>query len=277
MLNFNKKLKYACSISKSFLVISIEPYIKFLPEEMQKCPDPILRFCIDLVDSTAPYTCAYKIEMSYFHSQHSEEHLEMLCYYIRENYPDIVVILDSNKGTNKNYIAKQNAIEAFERYQSHAIVLSPYFGKEQIQEYLIWEDRGIFIDFSDEYLKSINNSLYFSSKNFFSLYKEKTTYFEYNLIKKVGVNLNLNPYKKISLIRNRISNQIPIMSTYDLNNSNLLKYIIINSCNSNGMGILINFSLTKLCLKKKNNWREILALYVRNLRNLINIEISKMY
>ena len=55
--------------------------------ELQDQPDAIFRFCRDIVDATAPYACAFKPQIAYFHAHRAEEQLEALCANIRERNP----------------------------------------------------------------------------------------------------------------------------------------------------------------------------------------------
>ena len=54
------------------------------------------------------------------------------------------VILDAKRGDMAS-TAQHYAREVFERYNAHAVTLSPYLGFDSIEPYLAYADRGVFL------------------------------------------------------------------------------------------------------------------------------------
>ena len=143
-MNYSERLNHAWQTTNSLLTVVLDPDVMRFPAELQDQPDAIFRFCRDIVDATAPYACAFKPQIAYFHAHRAEEQLEALCAHIRERHPDLTIVLDAKRG-DIGSTAEQYAREAFERYQAHAVTISPYLGLDSVEPYLAWSDRGVFI------------------------------------------------------------------------------------------------------------------------------------
>lgn len=116
------------------LCVGLDPHPDRLPHSLAGFTDATFAFCRDIVDATADLVCAYKPQFAYFASQGQEGALERLCAYIRHTYPDVTLILDAKRG-DIGSTAEHYAIEAFERYQAHAVTASPYMGTDSVEPY----------------------------------------------------------------------------------------------------------------------------------------------
>ena len=88
--------------------------------------------------------CAFKPQIAYFASAGAEDALQRLITYIRAASPAVPVILDAKRGDMAS-TAEHYAREVFERYNAHAVTLSPYLGFDSIEPYLAYADRGAFL------------------------------------------------------------------------------------------------------------------------------------
>lgn len=70
----------------------------------------------------------------YFAAQRAEPALERVCTYIRENHPEVTLILDAKRG-DIGSTAEQYTLEAFSRYGAHAVTVNPYLGLDSVQPY----------------------------------------------------------------------------------------------------------------------------------------------
>lgn len=143
-MTFIEKLSVAWEKSNSLLCVGLDPDMNRFPECLRGKPDSIYTFCRGIVDATADLVCAFKPQIAYFHAARAEEQLEAICAYIREQYPDIPLILDAKRG-DIGATAQQYAREAFERYNADAVTLSPYMGFDSIEPYLEYRERGAII------------------------------------------------------------------------------------------------------------------------------------
>lgn len=141
---FIEKLNARIDAVDSMLCVGLDPNVDKLPECVRSADDPVYEFCRRIVDATAPFVCAFKPQVAYFSSHADEYALEKIIVYIKDNYPEIPVILDGKRG-DIGSTAKQYAMEAFERYQADAVTLSPYMGFDTIEPYFEYKDRGIIL------------------------------------------------------------------------------------------------------------------------------------
>ena len=128
----------------SLLCVGLDPDPARLPASLRDSPDAIYAFCREIVDATADLVCAFKPQFAYFASARAEAQLERLLTHLRERHPDVPVILDVKRG-DIGATAEHYAREAFERYGADAVTLSPYMGRDSIEPFLAYADRGAFL------------------------------------------------------------------------------------------------------------------------------------
>jgi orotidine-5'-phosphate decarboxylase len=117
------------------LCIGLDPDPAAFPEPLAGSPDAIERFCTAIVDATADLVCAFKPQIAHFASQRAEPALEQVCRYIRERYPDVVLVLDAKRG-DIGSTAEHYAKEAFDRYGADAVTVNPYLGTDAAAPFL---------------------------------------------------------------------------------------------------------------------------------------------
>ena len=128
----------------SVLCVGLDPDMARLPETFQSVTGGIAKFCIDIIDATAEFVCAFKPQIAYFSAVAAERQLELVCEHIRDAYPDIPIILDAKRGDIGD-TAKLYAREAFERYGAHAVTVNPYLGTDSLEPFFEYGDKGVFV------------------------------------------------------------------------------------------------------------------------------------
>src|SRR4051812_7645445 len=134
-MGFHERLAKAWSLSGSMLCIGLDPDPAAFPKPLDGSPDAIERFCTTIIDATADLVCAFKPQFAHFASQRAEPALERVCLYIRERYPDVVVVLDAKRG-DIGSTAEHYAHEAFDRYGADAVTVNPYLGTDAAAPFL---------------------------------------------------------------------------------------------------------------------------------------------
>lgn len=147
--NFSDLLHIKWSAGK-FLSIGVDPFDKKLPEHIRSSSlsttEKILEFNKAIIDATADIVCAFKPQSAHYEAYGAEgiEALHKTVAYIRDQYPEIPVILDAKRGdigkTNDEY-----ARFAFEYLDVDAITLQPYLGGEALEPFLQHRDKGCII------------------------------------------------------------------------------------------------------------------------------------
>lgn len=143
-MNFMHALNAAWRERNSLLCVGLDPDPARFPAHLRGQPDAILTFCKAIVDATADLACSFKPQIAYFAAQRAEEQLEALIAHIHQAHPAIPVILDAKRG-DIGSTAEQYAVEAFERFKADALTVNPYLGRDSIEPYLAYSDKGIIL------------------------------------------------------------------------------------------------------------------------------------
>lgn len=125
------------------LCIGLDPVAERLPDALEGVPDPILTFCKVVVDATSEIALAYKPNTAFFETDGAEgwERLQALIAYIPSEIP---VILDAKRG-DIGSSSQGYARMAFETMAADAVTVSPYMGRDSLQPFLDYEERGVFV------------------------------------------------------------------------------------------------------------------------------------
>ena len=143
-MHFMTALRAAWQQRDSLLCVGLDPDPAKFPAHLQGRPDAILAFCTQIVDATADLVCCFKPQIAYFAAHRAEDQLEALIAHIHSAHPDTPVILDAKRG-DIGSTAEQYAIEAFERFKADAITVNPYMGRDSVDPYLAWPDKGVIL------------------------------------------------------------------------------------------------------------------------------------
>lgn len=138
---FHDRLRRAWAASGSMLCVGLDPDPARLPAAVH---GSVLDFCTAIVDATAPYVCAFKPQIAYFAATGEEAALERLCARIRDQHPDVLLVLDAKRG-DIGPTAEQYAKEAFDRYGAHVVTVNPYLGGDSVEPYLRHPDGSVFV------------------------------------------------------------------------------------------------------------------------------------
>ena len=143
-MTFIDQLRAAERRNGSLLCVGLDPEPTKFPARMKGDASRIYDFCAAIVDATKDLVSAFKPQIAYFAAHRAEDQLEQLMAHIKRNAPHVPVILDAKRG-DIGATAEQYAREAFERYQADAVTLSPFMGRDSVEPYLRYPDRGAFL------------------------------------------------------------------------------------------------------------------------------------
>jgi orotidine-5'-phosphate decarboxylase len=143
-MTFTQMLAAAWKKNDSLLCVGLDPDPAKFPIHLKCRDDAIFGFCADIVDATADLVCSFKPQIAYFAAHRAEDQLEALIAHIHQNHPGIPVILDAKRG-DIGSTAEQYAIEAFERYKADAVTVNPYMGRDSVDPYLAYADKGVIL------------------------------------------------------------------------------------------------------------------------------------
>jgi orotidine-5'-phosphate decarboxylase len=145
-MGFLQKLDAAVSKNDSLLCVGLDPDFDKLPASLKDSQTPLFDFNKAIIDATAGLVCAFKPNTAFYESRGAKgvEELKQTCDYIREQYPEIPIIVDLKRAdignTNKHYAAF-----AFDYLGAGAVTVHPWLGREAVQPFLDYKDKGIIV------------------------------------------------------------------------------------------------------------------------------------
>lgn len=131
---------------RSFLCVGLDSDPQLFPPCLNGVENPIYTFNKEIVDATAPYAVAYKINIAFYEAEGVSgwQQLDMTVDYIKRNHPNILLIADAKRGDIGN-TAKRYAKAFFETMDFDAVTLAPYMGEDSIKPFLEYPDKWSII------------------------------------------------------------------------------------------------------------------------------------
>ena len=143
-MTFQDKLEQIQDKNNSLLCVGLDPVMEKIPEHLKESTNPFFDFNKTIIDATHEYVCAYKPNSAFYEAlgDRGVGELKATCDYLRIMYPEIPIILDAKRGdigsTNDGYVHY-----AFDYLQADAITLHPYLGKESLEPFFTYTDKGL--------------------------------------------------------------------------------------------------------------------------------------
>lgn len=127
---------------QSFLCVGLDIDLDKIPTHLKKKDDPIFSFAKAIIDSTHEYAVAYKPNLAFFESYGVKgwQAFQKIMEYLNSNFPDHFTIADAKRGDIGN-TAKRYAKAFFETYDSDAVTVAPYMGKDAVEPFLTFEGK----------------------------------------------------------------------------------------------------------------------------------------
>ncbi len=141
---FCRELEQRMRAVDSLVCVGLDPEPERLPEPLRGKAGAILAFNRAIIDATCDLVCAYKPQIAHYSAIGAEDQLLDTIRYIRERAPKVAVILDSKRG-DIGSTAEKYAREAFERYGADAVTVNPYLGRDSVEPFLAYRDKGIIV------------------------------------------------------------------------------------------------------------------------------------
>ncbi len=145
-MTFLEKLDAAVSKNDSLLCVGLDPDMAKLPPHLTDEAAPCFTFNKAIIDATADLVCAYKPNSAFYEARGAAgiEELKQTCDYIKQTCPGIPIILDFKRGDIGN-TSSYYAQFAFDYLDADAVTVQPYMGREAVQPFLDYADKGIMV------------------------------------------------------------------------------------------------------------------------------------
>ena len=131
---------------QSFLCVGLDTDIKKIPEHLLAEEDPIFSFNKAIIDATADLCIAYKPNLAFYECMGVKGWIafEKTVNYIKDNYPDQLIIADAKRGD----IGNTSAMYArcfFEEGRVDAVTVAPYMGEDSVTPFLGYEGKWVIL------------------------------------------------------------------------------------------------------------------------------------
>lgn len=122
--------------------MGLDTDIRKIPQHLRLSESPLYEFNRAIIDATAPYTVAYKPNLAFYeaHGADGVEQFEKTCRYIREKYPEILIIADAKRGDIGN-TSEMYARAFYDDNLSDAVTLAPYMGRDTVESFLKYDGK----------------------------------------------------------------------------------------------------------------------------------------
>lgn len=132
-----EKLTQHIKERRSFLCVGLDPDIQKIPPHLVRTPLPFYEFCREIIDATAPFCAAYKLNLAFFEAYGIKgmEQMQMVVKYIRVKYPAHFTIADAKRGDIGN-TSEQYAVAYLDHLDFDAITVAPYMGKDSVTPFM---------------------------------------------------------------------------------------------------------------------------------------------
>ncbi|MBK8091010.1 MAG: orotidine-5'-phosphate decarboxylase [Verrucomicrobiaceae bacterium] len=105
--------------------------------------DSTKRWILDVIEQTAPYAAAFKPNAAYFEALgwQGVKLLEEIMAAIPADIPTVLDVKRGDIGETQGYYAKA----CFEVLRADAVTLNPYMGRDTLEPFLKYTDKGIYL------------------------------------------------------------------------------------------------------------------------------------
>ena len=145
-MNAVRKFEERAEAANSLLCIGLDSDIKSLPDWAKEHHSPQLEFNKHIIDQTSEFAAAFKFNMAFYEAAGPAglQQLADSLDYLRGKHPDILTISDAKRGDIGNSSAAY-ARAIFDELGFDAVTLSPYLGRDALQPFLDYGDKGCII------------------------------------------------------------------------------------------------------------------------------------
>ncbi len=140
---FVDRLSRAHEATNSLVCVGLDPDLDRFPAQMKDLPDAVYEFNRNIIEHTSDLVSAYKLNIAFFEVMGSRGY-EILERTLKIIPDGVLAICDCKRGDMGNS-ARMYARALFEHFDFDAVTVNPYQGRDSVQPFLDYTDRGVFI------------------------------------------------------------------------------------------------------------------------------------
>ncbi len=139
-MSYFKKLESICQNRKSLLCIGLDPEI---PNDSADPATALIEMNAKIIKATAEFAAAFKPNMAFYEAWGSKG-VKALEETLRLIPQGVSIIMDAKRSDIGN-TAKAYAKGIFGSLKADAVTLSPYMGRDAVDPFLAYGDKGVFM------------------------------------------------------------------------------------------------------------------------------------
>lgn len=126
----------------SFLCIGLDVDLEKIPEHLHNEEDPIFAFNKEIIAKTHHLAVAYKPNTAFYEAYGLKgwKSLQKTVNYLKENHPEIFVIMDAKRGDIGN-TSTRYAKAFYEEFSCDALTIAPYMGRDSVEPFLEFKNK----------------------------------------------------------------------------------------------------------------------------------------
>lgn len=262
-----EKLQTSIEVNNSLVCVGLDINPEQMPKDLFSEADPYLQFNKAIIDSTKDLVCAYKLNMAFYEAL-GERCFSLLQNTIKAIPRGIVIILDGKRNDIGN-TAKKYASACFDILGADAVTITPYLGKDGIQPFTNYKNKGVFI------LCRTSNPSASELQNFPSnqhpLYQHVAALLQqWNEQGNCGLVAGATYPKELAHIRSVVGDQIPLLIPGVGKQGGDLEQAVKNGVNSTSTNAIINSSRGIIYADTSSSFAEGARAATEHLREEIN-------
>jgi orotidine-5'-phosphate decarboxylase len=296
-MNFREKLLRAAEKNNSWLCVGLDPDPVQIPAKFGEGAKGVENFCKEIIEATSDLVCAYKPNAAFFEALGAEG-WEALIQTVKSVPEQIPVILDCKRGDIGN-TAQMYAKSAYEIIGADAVTLSPYLGKDSIEPFIKYRDKGAFIlcltsnpsgaelqkkiVLLDDPPSGAGLSPQSKAKTFAEFFNISTTDLylyvarmakEWNQYDNIGLVVGATSPGELKTVRNLVGDDMPILIPGVGTQGGDLEKSLDHGSNSAGKLAIINISRAVIYAESKGDDENAIRMAAEAFRNQINAGID---
>jgi orotidine-5'-phosphate decarboxylase len=146
-MNYIEKLTRAAKDANSLLCIGLDPDIhkikECFPNATGSDEDLVTRFCMEVIDLTQSYACAFKPNLAFFEAL-GKNGLSVFKSVIDHIPREKIIIADAKRGDIGN-TASHYAKAFFEEFYVDALTINPLMGRDTIDPYTSYPGKAVYV------------------------------------------------------------------------------------------------------------------------------------
>lgn len=146
-MNFFEKLARRVENQQTMVCVGLDPVPAQLPARYRSTGEnllaDLLRWNQAVIAETAPYVCVYKPNIAFYEALGAAG-MDLLRQTLAAIPAEIPVLLDAKRG-DIGSTATAYAKACFDELGADAVTLSPYLGRDSIDPFLAYPDKGLFV------------------------------------------------------------------------------------------------------------------------------------